>query len=454
MLLADLDIAIEDIAPNPLQGWGVGRFSGRLGASRIDVSVYGRDASDAQLLAKTARFVFSRDSGPTLALTRRQQVEARGLPHDDGRTGRGPGAQRYSPPDRRARPVMRSWSPGPRPGRRSPPLRPMPRHPRWRRRIPTRPGVDGDGGGVPLPAPAPAAGRGTAGTPSWSSYGPILTEGALDSVFRQLQNLRAAGIAHGSLSMQTIVVDERRAAGFLDFRAASTVATVDQLNRDLAARWRRSSWRSGQSERWPRHCRAHRTEALVAALQYLQRAAALDSVAAKSLRGKKAVLTELRERGATAAGVEVPNSETPSGELGQPGHGDRNADRRMGADRGPDQRDQVWNTIAGADWAWVAVVFVLAQAAYPAIAITTVGLVTDPLPYGRTGRPRGGRHLRGPGRRIDGRARHQDPVLPAGGVHADRGGELRCPRQHSQFDREGRGVPRRPAAGDRQPGPR
>ena len=41
----------------------------------MDVSVYGRDASDAQLLAKTARFLFYRDSGPTLALTRRQQVE-------------------------------------------------------------------------------------------------------------------------------------------------------------------------------------------------------------------------------------------------------------------------------------------------------------------------------------------------------------------------------------------
>ena len=39
-----------------------------------------------------------------------------------------------------------------------------------------------------------------------------------------------------------------------------------------------------------------------------------------------------------------------------------------------------WSTITGADWGWVAVVFVLAQAAYPAIAITTVGSVTDPLP--------------------------------------------------------------------------
>ena len=74
-LLGDLDIAAADIEPAPRQDWGVGRFHGRLGRSRIDVSVYGRDASDAQLLAKTARFVFYRDSGPTLALTRRQQVE-------------------------------------------------------------------------------------------------------------------------------------------------------------------------------------------------------------------------------------------------------------------------------------------------------------------------------------------------------------------------------------------
>src|SRR6202034_1832322 len=43
-----------------------------------------------------------------------------------------------------------------------------------------------------------------------------------------------------------------------------------------------------------------------------------------------------------------------------------------------------WSTISGAKWGWVAIVFVLAQAAYPAIAVTTVGSVTNPLPYGRT----------------------------------------------------------------------
>ncbi len=61
--------------PVPNQEWGVGRFTGLVDDDEVDVSVYGRDASDAQLLAKTVRFLFYRDSGPTLALTRRQQVE-------------------------------------------------------------------------------------------------------------------------------------------------------------------------------------------------------------------------------------------------------------------------------------------------------------------------------------------------------------------------------------------
>ncbi|MGD0391472.1 MAG: hypothetical protein ABSC41_02395, partial [Acidimicrobiales bacterium] len=75
VLLGDLGLAAEAVVPNADQEWGVGRFTALVDGSEVDVSVYGRDASDAQLLAKTARFLFYRDSGPTLALTRRQQVE-------------------------------------------------------------------------------------------------------------------------------------------------------------------------------------------------------------------------------------------------------------------------------------------------------------------------------------------------------------------------------------------
>ena len=75
VLVNGLGIATSDVVPVPLQEWGVGRFTGTSRGDAIDIAVYGRDASDAQLLAKTARFLLYRDSGPTLTLTRRQQVE-------------------------------------------------------------------------------------------------------------------------------------------------------------------------------------------------------------------------------------------------------------------------------------------------------------------------------------------------------------------------------------------
>ena len=41
----------------------------------LDVKIYGRDAWDGQLLVSLWRFVWYRDAGPTLTLTRLQQVE-------------------------------------------------------------------------------------------------------------------------------------------------------------------------------------------------------------------------------------------------------------------------------------------------------------------------------------------------------------------------------------------
>jgi len=64
LLLADLGIAVDGIEPASKQSWGMGRFSARLDGSSLDVSFYGRDAADAQLLSKTTRFLLYRDSGP------------------------------------------------------------------------------------------------------------------------------------------------------------------------------------------------------------------------------------------------------------------------------------------------------------------------------------------------------------------------------------------------------
>lgn len=75
VLVRELGVTAELVVPSRRQIWGVARFKGRDESGPIDVSVYGRDAHDAQLLAKIFRYVCYRDSGPTLTLTRIQQVE-------------------------------------------------------------------------------------------------------------------------------------------------------------------------------------------------------------------------------------------------------------------------------------------------------------------------------------------------------------------------------------------
>ena len=375
LLLGDLRIAIADVAPAPKQEWGVGRFGGVVEGSPVDVSVYGRDASDAQLLAKTVRFLFYRDSGPTLALTRRQQVE-----HE---------AYLTLMADRAGARVPVVLAAGPAgPARdavlvtRPPPGRPLSAF------VPSVVPPAGVEGAVPPAVDTPDGDDppsvGATVPDGEVSPGPVVADHTLDSIFGQLLILRAARLAHGALSTATIVVDDEGSAGFVDFRTASTVASTDQLDRDMAASVAAMSVAAGPERTLASAVRCVPSEAIVGALPYLQRAA-LDPVAARTLRGKKSLLVELREQGARAMGVEVPKLIEPR----------RISWVTLALVAGTliggwaligvlINVTKSWSTITGAAWGWVAVTFVLAQAAYPAIAVTTVGSVTNPLPYGRT----------------------------------------------------------------------
>src|SRR6202042_1975018 len=74
--MADLRVAVEGVVRAPQQVWGVEKFSGHDAAGHmIELSVYGRDATDARAVAKLWRYCFYRGSGPTLILDRFQQVE-------------------------------------------------------------------------------------------------------------------------------------------------------------------------------------------------------------------------------------------------------------------------------------------------------------------------------------------------------------------------------------------
>ncbi len=107
-LLMDLGISADDVQPLPRQAWGVAQYqaieTGPADApgQRLAISVYGRDAADAKLLAKVGRFLFYRDSGADLTLTRLQQVEHEGFltmrawPGRGGRDGHRRGRHRWT----------------------------------------------------------------------------------------------------------------------------------------------------------------------------------------------------------------------------------------------------------------------------------------------------------------------------------------------------------------------
>jgi uncharacterized membrane protein YbhN (UPF0104 family) len=378
LLLADLDIEAEGIAPTPGQVWGVGRFTGRVDRRQVDVSVYGRDAADAQLLAKTGRFLFYRDSGPTLALTRRQQVEHEAyLTLMAARAGARVPAVLAAGPAGPAHDALLVTRPpaGTRLSEFAPYVPPVTADS-------DKGNADKDKGDADEDNAEPVGKlEEPAGDPP---SGPMITDATLDDVFGQLMTLREARIAHGALSTRTIVVDEQGSAGFVDFRAASTVATDDQLNRDLAAAMAVAAEVAGPERVIASASRSVPNDALVAALPFLQRAA-LGADSSRALKGKKASLTALREQGAAAAGVEVPKLIEPRRVswvslllvIGTVIGGWALIGVLINVTKS-------WSTITGAKWGWVVLVFVLAQAAYPAIAITTVGSVTNPLPFGRT----------------------------------------------------------------------
>ena len=153
------------------------------------------------------------------------------------------------------------------------------------------------------------------GVPEAEPSGPVIPDAALDRVLAELLILRSARIAHGALSTETIVVDDDGSAGFVDFRTASTVATVDQLDRDTAAALAAVAVVAGPQRAVAAAVRTVPPEVIVAALPHLQRAA-LDPVASRTLRGKKALLVALRDRVPPASGWRCPNWSSPDGSVG------------------------------------------------------------------------------------------------------------------------------------------
>jgi uncharacterized protein (TIRG00374 family) len=329
----DLGLELISLQPLPDQQWGVARFTGRDHIGPVDVSVYGRDASDAQLLGKTWRFLFYRDSGPTLTVTRLQQVE-----HEAYLTLL---AERSGV---RTAEIVEAAGPS--------------------------------SGHDAMLVTRPPAGRPLAST------GEDTSDAGLDDIFRLVGVLRTRDVAHGALSSNVIIVDRER-AGLTGFRTASSSAPTERLDRDLAGTLAVVANQVGAARAVASARRILGAEALAATLPHLRRAS-LDPAAARELRGKKQLLADVRAAGAEAAGVEAPKLAEPR-RVSWP-----TFILAIGTVIGGwaligvlVSVGQSFDTLKGADWAWVAAVFVLSQLAYPAEAVSVIGSVVQPVPYGR-----------------------------------------------------------------------
>jgi glycosyltransferase 2 family protein len=338
LLLEEFGICASDVRPAARQVWGVAKFEATeaVPPGRLGIEVYGRDAADARLLTKAGRFLLYRDSGPSLTVTRLQQVE-----HEAYLTLRA-GQAGVTVPE-----IAEAGAAGPT-------------------------------------HDALLVGRLPPGAALSDADAAEISDVMLDDLYRQLLILRRARIAHGAISGDAVLVDPAaQAVALADFRNASAGASPDQLDRDLAGALAATAVAVGTQRAADSAARCLDPELLGGALRHLQKPA-LDPLLVRSLRGRRELLPEVRQRAAEAASIELPKLVEPR-RVSWP-----TLIMIIGTLIGGwaligvlIDVSKSFDTVIGAEWLWVIMAFVLAQLAYVASGVETVGSVSGPLPFGR-----------------------------------------------------------------------
>jgi glycosyltransferase 2 family protein len=338
LLLEEFGIRADNVHPAARQVWGVAKFEAieAVPPGRLGVAVYGRDAADARLLTKAGRFLLYRDSGPSLTLTRLQQVEHEAyLTLRAGRAG-------VTVPE-----VAEAGTAGPA------------RDALLVCRLPS-------------------------GTALSDADAAEISDVMLDDLYRQLLILRRARIAHGAISGDAVLADPAaQAVALADFRNASAGASPDQLDRDMAGALAATAVAVGTERAADSAARCLEPELLGGALRHLQKPA-LDPLVGRSLRGRRGLLQEVRQRAAQAGSIELPKLVEPR-RVSWP-----TLIMIIGTLIGGwaligvlIDVSKSFDTVIGAEWLWVIMALVLAQLAYVASGLEGVGSVSGPLPFGR-----------------------------------------------------------------------
>ena len=175
---------------------------------------------------------------------------------------------------------------------------------------------------------------------------------------------------------------------------------------------------------------------LAGALRQLQKPA-LDPLIGRSLRGRRGLLEEVRQRAAEAGSIELPKLVEPR-RVSWP-----TLIMIVGTLIGGWALIGVlidvaasFDTVIGAEWLWVIMALVLAQLAYVASGLEGVGSVSGPLPFGRAVAVEFANAFSALAGRHGGGLRHPGALLPEAGLRRHGGAELGRHHGHGQLDHD------------------
>jgi uncharacterized membrane protein YbhN (UPF0104 family) len=331
--LEGLGVAVSDLALSDRQIWGETRFVATApDGGLVAVDVIGRDATDARLFAKLWRLIWYKDSGPTIALTRTQQLEHRAyLLLSAARAGvrvsdvviAGVGG-----PDRTALLVSR------------------------------------DPGGTAL---ADIDAR-------------LVTDSMLDASWQSLLRLHRARIAHGSIRAANVRLLDDGDVGLVDFALASSSAPLERCRIDAVELLAATAALVGPDRACAAAARALGDDELAAVLPMLE-PAAVSAATRRDIPKLSQLLQELREVGADRTGTEVVTHVdvrrvSPTDLLLAAGT-ILGVYLLIGQLTGIDYA----TVFDDAEWGWVGVAFLLSPLPQFTGAIAMLGSVSAPLPF-------------------------------------------------------------------------
>ena len=336
--LVELGIDVDRVELRPVQPSHGTVMLATHGDEELTVRVLGRDESDAQFLSKAWRWLAYKDGGPELHLTRREDVEAEAyatllaerarvrVPHVEIAGSAGPGAALI---------VLRN-----------------PDGPRL----------------VDVPAEQ-------------------VTDDVLQSLWRQVDAMHAAHVAHGRCNLHHVVLADDGPA-IVTFDHASGMAPPHRISADIAEMLASSALLVGNERAVAAAMAVVGTQAVVDAVVLLQPAALSREIRPSGHKEHKEFakqVSALRAAAAAAAGIDEPPLQPlyrVSGTNLMMAIGTLIAVFALLSQVGSPQ--ELWDTFTSANIWWLVIAMVISIATNMATAVALMGTVPIPLPLWRT----------------------------------------------------------------------